>query len=158
MPQTLTLDTNCLIDVADKRPAAKAVQALADAHAAGRADVAVVAIAASEKQRGGHYSQDFTEFRNRLVSLGPGHLKVILPVGYWDISFWDQCLWADEAMRKLEHEIHSILFPTVPFQWRIIAAPIALTRLTRRPIPQLANVGAGRIERPDGAISLLPVS
>jgi hypothetical protein len=33
MPQTFTLDTNCLIDVADKRPAAKAVQALAYAHA-----------------------------------------------------------------------------------------------------------------------------
>jgi predicted nucleic acid-binding protein len=53
MPQTFTLDTNCLIDVADKRPAAKAVQALADAHAAGRADAAVVAITASENSEAG---------------------------------------------------------------------------------------------------------
>ena len=42
MLQTFTLDTNCIIDVAKKRPAAPAVQALADAHTAGRADVAVV--------------------------------------------------------------------------------------------------------------------
>jgi hypothetical protein len=92
MLQTFTLDTNCIIDVAKKRPAAPAVQALADAHTAGRADVAVVAIAASEKQPDGHYSKDFTEFHNRLVSLGLGHLKVILPMGYWDICFWHQCL------------------------------------------------------------------
>jgi hypothetical protein len=36
-------------------------------------------------------------------------------MGYLGVSFWGQSLWADEAMRKLEHEIHSILFPTVPF-------------------------------------------
>ena len=102
MPQTFTLDTNCIIDVAKKRPAAPAVQALADAHTAGRAAVAVVAIAASEKQPDGHYSKDFTEFHNRLVSLGLGHLKVILPMGYWDICFWHQCLWVGES--KLERE------------------------------------------------------
>ena len=56
MRQTFTLDTNCVIDVAEKRPAAKAVQALADAHAAGKADVAVIAITASEKKQDEHYS------------------------------------------------------------------------------------------------------
>jgi hypothetical protein len=117
MPQTFTLDTNCLIDVADNRAAAGAVRALADAHAAGRADVAVIAMSASEKQQGGHYIRNFAEFRDRLVSLGLVHLNVILPMGYWDISFWGQCLWADEATVKREHEIHSIIFPTVQFLW-----------------------------------------
>jgi hypothetical protein len=114
MPRTFTLDTNCIIDVAENRPATEAVRTLADAHA-GRADVAVVAMRASETQQGGHYIRNFAEFRDRLVSLGLGHLNVILPMGYWDISFWGQCLWADEATLKREHEIHSILFPPVQF-------------------------------------------
>jgi hypothetical protein len=197
MLQTFTLDTNCIIDVAKKRPAAPAVQALADAHTAGRADVAVVAIAASEKQPDGHYSKDFTEFHNRLVSLGLGHLKVILPMGYWDICFWHQCLWVGES--KLEQEIHSILFPTVPFLWEDYCRANNLDPLDRPPNPStgkwrkwrnckcdvqaiwshvhhkrdvfvtsdtdfhdkkaaLIALGAGRIERPDDALSLLPVS
>jgi hypothetical protein len=109
MPRTFTLDTNCLIAVANNEPAAGAVRALADAHTAGRADVAVVAMSASEKQRGGYYLRNFAEFRDRLVSLGLGHLNVILPMGYWGISFWGHCLWPDDATKKLEHEIHSIV-------------------------------------------------
>ena len=85
MPRTFTLDTNCIIDIAENRPAAGAVRTLADAHA-GRADVAVVAMSASEKQQGGHYIRNFAVFRDRLVSLGLGHLNVILPMGYWGIS------------------------------------------------------------------------
>jgi hypothetical protein len=118
MLRTFTLDTNCIIDVAENRPAAGAVRTLADAHAAGRADVAVVAMSASEKQQGGHYIRNFEEFRNRLVSLGLGQLKVILPMAYFDISFLDHCLLIDDAMVKLEHEIHLILFPTVQFLWQ----------------------------------------
>jgi hypothetical protein len=150
MPRTFTLDTNCLIAVANNEPAAGAVRALADAHTAGRADVAVVAMSASEKQRGGHYIHDFTEFRNHLVSLGLGHLNVILPMMYWDISFWGHCLWSDDAMVKLEHEIHLILFPTMQFLWEVIAAPIALTCPT---IPQLAHGAIANVTfRPSGAI------
>ena len=76
MLRTFTLDTNCLIAVANNEPAAGAVRALADAHTAGRADVAVVAMSASEKQQGGHYIRNFAVFRDRLVSLGLGHLNV----------------------------------------------------------------------------------
>jgi len=113
--RTFTLDTNCLLAVANGEPEAAAVLALAATQTAGHADVAVVAMSASERQQGGLYIQNFTEFRDRLASLGLGHLNVILPMMYWDISFWDQCLWADDAMQKLEHQIHSILFPTVKF-------------------------------------------
>src|SRR3984893_19460322 len=112
MPRTFTLDTNCIIAVAENQPAAWAVRTLADAHA-GRADAAVVEMSAREKQQGGHYIRNFAEFRDRLDSLGLGHLNVILPMGDWDISFWDQCLWADEAMVKRAYEIQSILFPAV---------------------------------------------
>jgi hypothetical protein len=122
-------------------------------------------------------------------------------MAYWDISFWDQCLWPDEAMRKLEHEIHSILFPTVPFLWEDYCRSNSLDPLDPPPNPStgkwqkwrnckcdvqaiwshihhkrdvfvtsdtnfhkadkkeaLIALGAGRIEHPDGALSLLPVS
>ena len=118
MLRTFTLDTNCLIAVAHNEPAAGAVRALAEAHAAGRADVAVVAMSASEKQQGGHYIRNFAEFSGRLDSLGLGHLNVILPMAYFGISFWDRCLWADDTMTKLEHQIHLALFPTMQFLWQ----------------------------------------
>jgi hypothetical protein len=51
--RSFTLGTNCLIAIDEDRPEAVAVRALADAHAAGKADVAAVAISASEKQSGG---------------------------------------------------------------------------------------------------------
>jgi hypothetical protein len=117
MLRTFTLDYNCLLAVANNEPAAGAVRALAEAHATSRADVAVVAISASENQQGGLCFQNFAEFQARVVSWGLGHLNVVLPMVYFDISFWDQSLLADEAMVKLENEIHSILFPTVQFLW-----------------------------------------
>jgi hypothetical protein len=184
MPRTFTLDTNCLIAVANNEPAAGAVRALADAHTAGRADVAVVAMSASEKQRGGYYLRNFAEFRDRLVSLGLGHLNVILPMGYWGISFWGHCLWPDDATKKLEHEIHSILFPAVQFlpppnpptdTWRnrkcdvqaiwshihhkrdvFVTSDCNFHKADKK--VALIDLGAGLIEHPEGALSLSLVS
>jgi hypothetical protein len=49
---TFTLDTNCLIDVDDGRPAAPYVLRLIEAADKGVADVALVASSASERQPG----------------------------------------------------------------------------------------------------------
>jgi hypothetical protein len=106
---------------------------------------------------------------------------------------------ADEAMRKLEHEIHSILFPTVPFLGEDYCRANSLDPLDPPPNPStgkwrkwrnckcdvlaiwshihhkrdvfvtsdpafhkkktaLIALGAGRFERLEGALSLLPVS
>jgi len=55
-----TLDTNCLIDLDEGRRNGPLVRALADARPA-RANVAFVAISASEKQKGGRQlSASFT--------------------------------------------------------------------------------------------------
>jgi hypothetical protein len=51
--KAFTLDTNCLFVVDESRPEAADVRALASAHQAGQADVAVVAISASENRQGG---------------------------------------------------------------------------------------------------------
>jgi hypothetical protein len=116
MPHSFTLDTNCLIAIDEGRPEAGAIRTLAHAHSLGKADVA--AISASEKQKSGHYIKNFTEFRDRLASLGPNHLRIIRPMAYFDISFWDYCLLSDDLMIALERQIHVSLFPNVEFSWQ----------------------------------------
>jgi hypothetical protein len=98
-------------------PAAVAVRMLADAHAAGRADVAVIAMSASENQKNGKLLHDFEEFQRYLATLNLTHLNIVMPMMYWDISFWDHAFWTDDAMLDLEHQIHSILFPKARFLW-----------------------------------------
>jgi hypothetical protein len=118
MLRTFTLDTNCLADIAENRLSARAIRKLAEAHASNQADVAVIAISASERQLNQSYLNNYADFRDRMDSLGLGHLNVVLPMAYWDISFWDHCLWSDDAMQGLERQIHEILFPNVPFFWQ----------------------------------------
>jgi hypothetical protein len=93
------------------------MQKLADAHRDGRADVALVGISASEKQRGGGRLDTFTEFEARMKSLRLEHLEILLPMFYWDICFWDKAVEPDETMCELETKIQEILFPTIPVGW-----------------------------------------
>lgn len=116
---TFTLDTNCLIDLEQNRPTAPKIQALAAAHTAARADVAVIAISASENPPlWGHPIQDFSEFEAYLAALGLAHLNIIMPMASWNISFWDHGLWSDDAMVTLERQVHSVLFPNEQFLWQ----------------------------------------
>lgn len=115
---TFTLDTNCVIAVDDGRPEASAVRTLADAHAAGRARVAVVAISASEKQRDSGYIRNFAEFQQRLGALGLGHLEILMPLWYLDITYLDWCVISGPDLELLEKKIHEVLFPNVEFHWK----------------------------------------
>jgi len=114
---TFTLDTNCIIALENNEPAAHAIRALVDAHERYEANVAIVAISASERQMDRQQLKSFAEFQQRLATLGLGTLEILRPILYWDIAFWDWCLWADEEMLALERQIHEVLFPTVPFLW-----------------------------------------
>jgi hypothetical protein len=116
--RSFTLDTNCLIAIDEGRPEATAIRSLADAHAVGKAAVAVVAISASERQTGGRYIADFAEFRARMAALELAHLDILPPIMYWDITFWDYSLWSDAAMQALERQVHETLFPNVEFLWQ----------------------------------------
>ena len=112
---TFTLDTNCLIDVAEGRPNATAVRALADAHTRGEANVAVVAIMASENQKSGAGLTNFEQFRTRLDLLSLGHIQILKPMFYWDITFWDWAYWVEPEMVDLERNIHHVLFPNIEY-------------------------------------------
>ena len=190
MLRTFTLDTNCLIDIEKNRPGAAAVRMLADAHAAGKADVAVIAMSASENQKNGQLLCNFEEFQTYLATLDLAHLNIVNPMMHWDISFWDHCFWPDDAMLDLERKIHSILFPKMQFSWEDYCRDKGIDRSStpsvdpwrnhkcdvqaiwshihsqrqvfvtgdrnfHRKKVSLIGLGAGRIEYPDDARSLL---
>lgn len=115
---SFTLDTNCVIDVDEHRPGEPSVRSLADAHADGAADVAVVAIMASEKQRGGGTLDNFGIFKQRLDLLRLGQLGLCLPLCYFDISYWDHCLWSGPVEKELDLRIHQILFTDIKPDYR----------------------------------------
>lgn len=115
---TFTLDTNCIIGIDEGRPEAAAVRRLAEAHAAGAAHVAVVAISASERQRGGRGLDSFTAFEERLARLNLGHLDILHPMAYLDVAFLDHCVLSDDVMESLENKIHAVLFPRTEFSWQ----------------------------------------
>jgi hypothetical protein len=107
---TFTLDTNCIIAIEERRPEGEAIRELVTAHSSGTANVAVVAISASERQKT-KAIENFTQFQERLAALGLGHLTILPAMLYWDISFFDYSVFADKHMEELEKHIHKVLFP-----------------------------------------------
>ena len=113
----LTLDTNCIIDVDERRDGFEVVMALAAAHVEGRVDVALVCSGAHERQKGGGYLESFSLFTSRVHSLGFPDLPVLPSIMHWDISFWGHGILADEAMKAREELIFKVMFPNVSFEW-----------------------------------------
>ncbi len=115
---SFTVDTNCIVAIDENRPEARFVRALANAHKMGKADVAAVAISASEKQQSGAYMDSFKEFQERLTKLDLDHLNIVKPMTYWGIAFWDWSYYSSEDSIALEKRIHAILFPSIEFEWK----------------------------------------
>jgi hypothetical protein len=169
-----TLDTNCIIDIDAERCNAPAVRKLADAHAAGKAHVAVVAITASEKQPDGRFLSKSEVFHDRLSALNLGHLPTIQPMAYWGVTFWNESVWAGPEEQKLASKIESILFPEntvheVKARNRLCDVQVIWAHIWhKRDVfvtsdevfhkskqPDLIRLGAGRIMRPHEAAALL---
>ena len=119
---TYTLDTNCICAVDENRADAPAILRFVDMHAAGAANVAVVAMAASERQKSGKAIENFAVFRERIRALGLGGLEILKPMAYFGVTFWDWSLFSSPEMESLEREIHQILFPGFPFLWKDLEA------------------------------------
>jgi hypothetical protein len=116
--RTFTLDSSCIDAIDEGRAEVKFIRMLADAHTAGKAKVAVVALSAAEKRQFGSYFDDFGAFRGHLAALDLARLEILKPMAYFDISFPDWCIKADDAMASLEKKIHDILFPQSEFDWQ----------------------------------------
>ncbi len=113
----LTLDTNCIIDLEENRPAAPFLHTLISYHDNQKIDLRVVAISASERKPDGTYATNFAEFREKIALVSLGHVEILAPICYLDMAFVDWCLLADEQMVKLERKIHEILFPRIDFEY-----------------------------------------
>lgn len=121
-PISFTLDTNCLIDVAEERPSAVHIRTLLTALERGRADLALVASSASERQSGGNFLLSVGQFNKRRTELGFGALPLLPSIGRWDVSFFGHALWGSDEGSARERAIYSILFPTSPPEWADYAA------------------------------------
>jgi len=119
---SFTFDTNCLIDVAEGRPAAAHIRALLDAGMRGEADLALVASSASERQQSGTFLANIDTFQERRNSLGFRGLPLLPSIARLDISFFDHSLYPTQEGSAREAAIYSILFPTSPVEWADYAA------------------------------------
>ena len=117
-----TLDTNCIIDVAEERPAAGHVRCLLAASQAGAIDLALVASSAAERQKSGEFLASISVFRQRCEALGFGGLELLPPIARWDMSFWDHALCAGPGHAAREEAIYRCLFPSSPCAWEDFAA------------------------------------
>jgi hypothetical protein len=114
---TFTFDTNCIIDMDERRASAAQLDALVAAHRSRCIDVAFVAVSASERQPGDTYLPTYSEFETRLTKLGLDDIPQILGTAYFDISYFDRALYVDDTSIERERQIHRILFPNVEFEW-----------------------------------------
>ena len=113
----LTLDTNCLIDVAEDRDRAPFVKQLLRAAQTGEAEVALVASSAAERQRSRDFLSNFSLFEERRTALGFGGLPLLLPIARQDMAFLNHCLFGGVESLTRESEIYLTLFPSSPVEW-----------------------------------------
>jgi hypothetical protein len=113
----VTLDNNCIVALSKNEPSAKAVRKLVQYHDAGRINLRLLAINASELQTDGTHLSSFTDFQQRIADLGLGHLEILKPHLYLGISFLGWGMLASEETVELERKIHGILFPKVEFEY-----------------------------------------
>jgi len=114
---SFTFDTNCLIDVAENRPAAVHVQALLAAGAGGQADLALVASSASERQQGDVFLASVDAFNERRNALGFAGIPLLPSIGRHDVSFFGHAVYGSPEGLARERAIYSILFPNSPPEW-----------------------------------------
>ena len=107
----VTLDHNCIIDALQSTDVGRKVQAIATDPTY---SCYVVDIGASEMRRRGVRPDRYDLFERMLEEAKLDHLPRLAPMGIWDITFWDKCLWASDEMARLAECIEAQLFPNAP--------------------------------------------
>jgi hypothetical protein len=119
---TYTLDTNCLIDVEEDRPAGQYVKMMLYRSSASEIDLALVASSASERQQAGGFSDHYSNFDVRRKQLGFGQLVVLKPIARKDVNFFDHSLISGTDLDIREEDnfktFSQIMSTTGPFVLR----------------------------------------
>jgi len=104
----ITLDHNCIIHLSNLTDVGKSIQAIVS----DTENICfVVNIGASEMREKGVFPDRYDKFEELLIISGIDHLPRLDPMGIYDVTFWDRCLWADEEMSRLADAIEDALFP-----------------------------------------------
>jgi hypothetical protein len=114
----VTLDINCLIDVEESRqPHVESVVELQRLAGAGIVELSIPASAASER-RASDKSQitNFGQFQQWVAELGFERVEFLAPIMYLDFSFLDFAVLAGGPGSLLEHEIHDVVAPGLPYE------------------------------------------
>jgi hypothetical protein len=115
---SLTLDMNCILDLELAEHSFSNLKDVVAKHDHGLIDIAVPAIAASERLPSGSYADNFAQFETRIRRLSERPFEIILPLLYLDITYFDHCIYGDEALVNLERKIHDVLFSRSRFRWK----------------------------------------
>lgn len=114
----VTLDTNLLIDLEEKRKGFETVLEILDLHNYGKIKICIPAIAASEKLLDAQHVPNYKLFEEYLSDLNIKNYEELMPLAYFDMCFWGHCLWAGDELIALDHSIHRILFPNIEPEYR----------------------------------------
>ena len=106
---SLVLDTNCIIELEEQRSDAIYVSRVIDAWRDRRIELAVVAISASENQRG-LLNETYDQFLKKIEKVGLGGTTQLLPPLFFDVTFWDASVFADDD-EGLDEKLRDVLFP-----------------------------------------------
>lgn len=112
----LVLDTNCIIDLEEQqRPNRPYVETIVSTWRQGRIKLAVVAISASENQRGGRLNDTYEQFLEKIAGAGLHGVTQLLPPLFFDVTYWDAFVFADDDV-GLDERLMEILFPGVSIE------------------------------------------
>jgi hypothetical protein len=104
----ITFDHNCLIHMENGGPIADKIRTLL---ANPEHQCFVVNVGASEMQRFGVRPDNYLAFEQFLARLGVADLPRLDPIGIWDVTFLDNCLFCGDKDEALFEAIKAALFP-----------------------------------------------
>ncbi|HSL83374.1 MAG TPA: hypothetical protein VLF66_11405 [Thermoanaerobaculia bacterium] len=58
---------------------------------------------------------NFEVFKRKVNQVGLADVEILAPIGYWNVTYLDFCLWADSELVELEQRVHQVLFPEIAF-------------------------------------------
>ncbi len=113
----VTIDTNCIIELAQGTKQGQIIHRLIELHQGQRMQLRVPGISASEKQLDHTYLPTFDLFKQKLIEIGLDKVEILRPIAYLGVCYLEWCVLPSEEMITLERSIHNILFPNVPFEY-----------------------------------------
>lgn len=103
----ITLDHNCLIDLANLTEAGQTIKSIIDSP---KFECSIVNIGASEMRENGILPDRYDLFDKFLMSIGVEKLERISPMFLFDVTFLDYSILSDDKMSELAKRIELVLF------------------------------------------------